>query len=241
MSASKLRVSVFDYQAGNLHSLVKSLETPNTVVRVDTDPVRVVQDTDALILPGVGAFTPAAERLAPGLEAMREAFSRGLPCLGICLGMQLMFDGSAEGPGEGLGVLTGQVTKLKAARVPQIGWNTLEETSPRDALLVASGLSNVYYANSFVCRPVGASAEHVIAYTTHERDRFAAAVRVGSVVGAQFHPEKSSAAGVLFVRAFLQEAAQRQQGTGGPAAGHRSLGAEGQTQAAPNAVPGGVA
>lgn len=208
-SQAILRVTVFDYEAGNLHSLVKAVQTDFTSVRVETDPVKAARDTDALILPGVGAFTPAAQKLTTGREAMRDALAGGLSCLGICLGMQLLFDGSEEGRGSGLGVLSGQVTRLTAARVPQIGWNELEETTPRDPLLQASGLSSVYYANSFVCRPTGASAEHVIAYTTHESDRFPAAVRVGAVVGTQFHPEKSSAAGVRFVRAFLQEAATR--------------------------------
>ncbi len=209
MSSPTLRVTVFDYEAGNLHSLVKSLETEFTTVRVETDPAEAVRDTDALVLPGVGAFTPAALKLAPGRDTMRKALLDGLPCLGICLGMQLLFDGSEEGPGIGLGVLAGQVTRLNAHRVPQIGWNTLDETTPRDALLGASALRTAYYANSFVCRPTGASAEHVIAYTTHEGDTFPAAVRVGAVVGTQFHPEKSSAAGVRFVRAFLLEAASR--------------------------------
>lgn len=207
--SAPLRVTVFDYEAGNLHSLVKSLETEGTVVRVERDAAAAVRDTDALVLPGVGAFTPAAERLVGGRDAMRDALRAGLPCLGICLGMQLLFDHSDEGPGDGLGVLTGRVTRLQAARVPQIGWNVLEPTDPRDPLLVASGLETVYYANSFVCRPTGESARHVIAYTTHETDRFPAAVRVGNVVGVQFHPEKSSAAGVRFVRAFLADAATR--------------------------------
>ncbi len=215
MSIDRLRISVFDYEAGNLHSLVKSLETEFTTVRVERDPAAAVRNTDALVLPGVGAFTPAADRLASGRDVMRAALLDGLPCLGICLGMQLLFDHSDEGPGEGLSVLTGRVTRLDAQRVPQIGWNTLEPTAPLDALLASSGLDTVYFANSFVCRPTGASAQHVIAYTTHETDRFPAAVRVGNVVGAQFHPEKSSAAGVRFVRAFLREATQRaaQRGT----------------------------
>lgn len=204
-----LRVTVFDYEAGNLHSLVKSLETDFTTVRVETDAALAVRDTDALVLPGVGAFTPAAAKIGAGRDAMRNALLGGLPCLGICLGMQLLFDSSEEGPGTGLSVLTGEVTRLRAQRIPQIGWNTLEATEPRDPLLQASGLDTAYYANSFVCRPSGESARHVIAYTTHETDRFATAVRVGNVVGTQFHPEKSSAAGVRFVRAFLAEAASR--------------------------------
>jgi glutamine amidotransferase len=216
MSAGRLRIAVFDYEAGNLHSLVKSLETDFTTVRVERDPAAAVRHTDALVLPGVGAFTPAADRLASGRTAMRAALLDGLPCLGICLGMQLLFDHSDEGAGEGLGVLTGRVTRLAARRVPQIGWNVLEPTAPRDPLLTTSGLDTVYYANSFVCRPTGASARHVIAYTTHETDRFPAAVRVGNVVGVQFHPEKSSAAGVRFVRAFLHEAQLRASGRGAP-------------------------
>jgi glutamine amidotransferase len=201
-----LRVTVFDYGAGNLHSLVKALELSGAVVRVDTDPRRAVRDCDALVLPGVGAFTPAAERLAVGLDAMRAALHDGLPCLGICLGMQLLFDGSDEGPGEGLGVIAGRVTRLTAQRVPQIGWNRLEEVS--ESLLHNAALEVAYYANSFVCRPAAGGDVHVTSWSEHEGDRFAASVRVGNVIGTQFHPEKSSAPGVAFVRAFLAGAAR---------------------------------
>lgn len=203
-----LRVTVFDYGAGNLHSLLKTLETTTTIVRVETDPIRAVTDTDALILPGVGAFTPAAECLAPGHTAMREALLNGLPCLGICLGMQLLFDASDEGPGLGLAIFGGRVTKLTATRVPQIGWNRLERV--REPLVSAAGLEVAYYANSFVCRPeAGGGADalaNVVAWSEHEGDRFPAIVRRGAVVGTQFHPEKSSAPGVRFVHAFLDAA-----------------------------------
>lgn len=202
-----LRVAVFDYGAGNLHSLVKALESPGTVVRVETDPVRAAQNCDALILPGVGAFAPAAERLAAGLNEMRSAITQGLPCLGICLGMQLMFDSSTEGPGEGLGIFSGEVSRLNAKRVPQIGWNTLEYSSAVDTLLARSDLRLAYYANSFVARPTRNAVSQVVAWSEHEGDRFPAVVRRGNAVGAQFHPEKSSSAGVLFVRAFLDGAA----------------------------------
>ncbi|WP_310571985.1 imidazole glycerol phosphate synthase subunit HisH [Gemmatimonas sp.] len=200
-----LRVTVFDYGAGNLHSLVKAIEAGGAVVHVETDPVLAVRDTDALILPGVGAFAPAAARLAPGREVMREALLAGLPALGICLGMQLLFDGSDEGPGQGLGVVDGQVTKLVAAQIPQIGWNRLEDVT--DPLLVASGLDVAYYANSFVCRPTVESVPFMSAWSEHDGDRFPASVRRGNIIGTQFHPEKSSAPGVAFVRAFLQFAA----------------------------------
>jgi glutamine amidotransferase len=202
-----LRVTVFDYGAGNLHSLVKALESGGATVRVETDPAGAVERTDALVLPGVGAFMPAAERLAPGLDVMRRALQEGLPCLGICLGMQLLFDGSDEGPGKGLGIIPGRVTRIAAQRVPQIGWNRLED--PRDPLFSESGLDMAYYANSFVCRPDGDGRNSVVAWSEHEHDRFPAGVRAGNVMGVQFHPEKSSAPGVRFVRAFLAEAAGR--------------------------------
>lgn len=200
-----MRVTVFDYGAGNLHSLVKTLAGADRVVRIETDPSAAVVDADVLVLPGVGAFAPAAERLAAGREAMRSAILGGLPTLGICLGMQLMFDGSDEGAGLGLGVIPGRVTKLQAQRLPQIGWNRLED--PTDALFGESGLDIAYYANSFACRPVDSRV--VTAWSTHDGDRFPAAVRLGACVGVQFHPEKSSAPGVRFVEAFLASARVR--------------------------------
>lgn len=197
-----MKVTIFDYGAGNLHSLAKALERDGTAVTVETDPVRATE-TDVLVLPGVGAFGSATDRLAPGREAMRRAMRGGLPTIGICLGMQLLFDESEEGAGTGLGVIPGRVTRLHAVRVPQIGWNEVEPVAG-DPLFAASPLPVAYFANSFVCRPADAGA--VIAWTEHEGDRFASAVRAGSTVGVQFHPEKSSADGVRFLHAFLDEA-----------------------------------
>jgi glutamine amidotransferase len=192
-------VTLFDYGAGNLHSLAKALATaPGVEVRVQEDPIRAL-DTDLLVLPGVGAFGAAAARLAPGREEMRRAVRDGLPCLGICLGMQLMFDTSDEGGGEGLGLFRGRVTKLRSQRVPHIGWNSVEE----DTALKSAKLGSVYYAHSFVCR--AEEPEVVVGWTTHEGDRFPAAVRRGNLLGLQFHPEKSSVAGVRFVQAFVEE------------------------------------
>ena len=199
------RVCVFDYGAGNLHSLVKAVEAAGAEVVVETDPARAAEGADALVLPGVGAFAAAAERLAPGRRAMRAAIEQGLPTLGICLGMQLLLDASEEGPGEGLGVVPGTVTRLRAARVPQIGWNAVDEG--RDPLLAAASLGIAYYANGYVCRP--ARADAVTAWSTHEGDRFPAALRAGSAVGVQFHPEKSSTAGLAFVRAWVEEVQRR--------------------------------
>jgi glutamine amidotransferase len=209
--STDIRVTVFDYGAGNLHSLVKAIETGGASVRVETDPVAAVQDTHALVLPGVGAFAPAAARLAPGRDAMRAALLGGLPALGICLGMQLLFDASDEGPGDGLGIVPGRVGKLAAARIPQIGWNRLDAV--RDPLLQAASLDVAYYANSYVGRPTAEGLPFVTAWSEHEGDRFPAAVRRANVVGTQFHPEKSSANGVAFVRAFLDFASSVRSST----------------------------
>jgi glutamine amidotransferase len=201
------QVTLFDYGAGNLHSLAKALERAGALVRVETDPAAAVRGADALVLPGVGAFAAACERLAAGREAMRDAVAAGLPTRGFCLGMHLLCVGSDEGPGEGLALVPGRVTRIRARRVPQIGWNTVEPADPAhpDPLLAASALDTAYYANSFVCRPAGAGAERrVTAWSQHEGDRFPAAVRVGSAVGVQFHPEKSSAPGVALVAAWVR-------------------------------------
>ena len=195
-----MRVTLFDYGAGNLHSLTKALRSDVREVRIESDPVRALE-TDVLVLPGVGAFGAAAMALAPGLLAMQTAIAAGLPTLGICLGMQLMFDASAEGAGAGLGLVAGRVERLRARRTPQIGWNTLDDAT--DPLFATPALTTAYYANRYVCRPL--DHRQVIAWSTHEGDRFPAAVREGRTVGVQFHPEKSSAPGLAFLDRFLTE------------------------------------
>ncbi|MEP6731412.1 MAG: imidazole glycerol phosphate synthase subunit HisH [bacterium] len=197
-----MKVTIFDYGAGNLHSLAKALEMDGIAVEVQTDPIHAV-DTDVLVLPGVGAFGAAVDRLSPGREAMRNAILGGLPAIGICLGMQLLFDASDEGGGAGLGIISGRVTRLSAQRVPQIGWNDVVPV-PGERLFVDAPLAVAYFANSFVCRPVDERV--VTAWTTHESDRFPSAVRERNAVGVQFHPEKSSADGVRFLHAFLLDA-----------------------------------
>lgn len=194
-----MRVTLFDYGAGNLHSLLKALAGDGRRVEAQSDPSLALR-TDVLVLPGVGAFGHAAARLAPGRDAMRAALDAGLPCLGICLGMQLLFDASDEGPGCGLGVFRGHVRKLEGGRVPQIGWNTIEGAD--DSLLDAAPVSIAYYANSYVCRPADPACVH--AWSAHAGTRFPALVRAGCTVGVQFHPEKSSRAGVELIHAFLR-------------------------------------
>lgn len=187
-----MRATVLDYGVGNLHSLAKAVATPGVEVRIEADPLRAL-DTTCLLLPGVGAFTPAANHLAPARTALREALLGGLPCLGICLGMQLLLDGSDEGPGEGLGIIGGRVRRLRARRVPQIGWNTVDGAE--------GSLETAYYANGFVVDPTDATA--IVAWSTHEGDRFPAMIRQGNTMGVQFHPEKSSLPGVSFLRNWL--------------------------------------
>ncbi len=194
-----MRVAIFDYGAGNLHSLAKAVASSGVEPVIETDPVAAAR-ADVLILPGVGAFEPAAARMAPGRDAIRQALLAGLPCLGICLGHQLLFDGSDEGAGQGLGVVPGRVTRIIADRLPQIGWNDLEEVS--DPVLAASGLRTGYYANSYVGRPD--RPDQAVAWSRYQDDRFPAAVRIGRTLGVQFHPEKSSAPGVALVHGFLE-------------------------------------
>jgi imidazole glycerol-phosphate synthase subunit HisH len=198
-----VKLNIFDYGAGNLHSLIKTLERPGVEVHVESDPVTAIA-ADALVLPGVGAFPAATRALGDaGAQLMRDAIRDGLPTLGICLGMQVLFDRSEEGGGAGLGLFAGRVERLRAQRVPQIGWNQLEMAASRDPLLDAAELRVAYFANSFVCRAEDPAI--VAAWSTHEQDRFPAMVRVDRCTGVQFHPEKSSTAGVSFVHAWLRE------------------------------------
>jgi glutamine amidotransferase len=198
-----MKVSIFDYGAGNIHSLAKAIAASGATVEVEPDARRAI-DTDVLVLPGVGAFGLAAERLGAARDAMQAALRGGLPCLGICLGMQLLFDSSDEAAPSvrGLGIFSGQVTRLRAKRVPQIGWNEVDGVD--DELFARAPLSYAYYANSYVCRPMNESV--IRAWSTHEDDRFAAVVRAGRTVGVQFHPEKSSTPGLRFLHAFLDDA-----------------------------------
>ena len=195
-----MKATIFDYGAGNLHSLAKALECAGARVVIESDPVSAAA-TDLLVLPGVGAFGAAAARLAPARNRLRDALENGLPCLGICLGMQLLFDSSEEGAGDGLGYFAGSVSRIRARRVPHIGWNTIDDA--RDPLLARAGLDIAYFANGFACRPAEESA--VTSWCTHEEDRFAATIRGGGVLGVQFHPEKSSSPGLRLIRAFIEE------------------------------------
>lgn len=188
-----MKIAIIDYGAGNLHSIAKALAFEGAEALITSEPRRAL-DADLIVLPGVGAFGPAAKMLAQTKDALRDALRSGKAALGICLGMQLLFDGSEEGEGEGLGVFEGRVTRLQAQRTPHMGWAALDGTLP---------LSTAYFAHSYACRP--ANEKEVVAWAKHEDDRFCAAVRRGRVLGVQFHPEKSGAEGVALIRRFAQE------------------------------------
>src|SRR5262249_3348365 len=141
-----MKATVFDYGAGNLHSICKALDRAGAAVTIESDPGAALA-TDLLVLPGVGAFGAAAARLAPARDAMGAALLGGLPCLGVCLGMQLLFERSEESDGAGLGIIAGRVRRLRSARVPQMGWNEIES---RDALFTGATLECAYFANGYV-------------------------------------------------------------------------------------------
>ena len=189
---------------GNLRSVEKALEKVGAETERTADPERA-RAADGLVLPGVGAFPKAMERISElGLgELVAERAGEGVPVLGICLGLQLLFDSSSEGEGaEGIGLLPGTVEPLAAngLKVPHIGWSPVRWE--RDAEMTA-GLGTeppFYFVHSFT--PVPADASDVLG-TAAYGERFVCAVARDSVFGFQFHPEKSSAAGLALLRNFV--------------------------------------
>src|SRR5690606_17595113 len=151
-----LSVAPFDYGAGRLPSRAKALELGGAAVTVTSD-WDVALGRDALVLPGVGGFGAAARALPEDRARLRDALAGGLPCLGICLGMQLLFDASDEGEGEGIGFVPGRVRRLEAPVVPHTGWNDVEAT-PDPLFAGLGGGLPAYYAHSFRCDPEDAGA-----------------------------------------------------------------------------------
>jgi imidazole glycerol-phosphate synthase subunit HisH len=194
-------IAIVDYGMGNRRSVEKALEHVGAVPRItaDHDEIRAA---DALILPGVGAFPEAMRNLRrAGLEdVLHERAAAGVPLLGICLGMQLLFERSSEHEGAtGLGLLPGEVTPLAAPKLPHIGWNQVG--FERESALVAGlgGSAAFYHVHSFVCRP--ADAADVVGRGDYG-ERFVSIVERGNVAGVQFHPEKSSKDGLALLRGF---------------------------------------
>lgn len=191
MSGRTLRVVLADYGAGNLRSVCSALARAGAEPEVSADPERV-RAAPLAVIAGVGNSSAAARELeARGLaSALRERAAAGRPVLGICVGMQLLFEESEEG-GSGLGLLAGPVRRLRARRVPHMGWNAL--TLPRPGSLLA-GLdgADVYFAHSYACEPTDRA---VVAAETEHDGPIVAAVESGPLAGVQFHPERSGPAG----------------------------------------------
>lgn len=193
-------IAVLDYGVGNLHSVRKALEQAGARVRVVSDPA-LLAEADGLVLPGVGAFGDAAEKLMPYRDALFEELDAGKPLLGICLGMQLLFEGSDESPGaRGLGYMRGHVRRLAHPKLPQIGWNTLAAVDGDPLFAGLPEGPHVYYVNSFAPKP----EEPVTVATSTYGETFTAAVRKRHAWGVQFHPEKSGPAGLAMVRNFVR-------------------------------------
>ncbi|UCE80373.1 MAG: imidazole glycerol phosphate synthase subunit HisH [Methanobacteriota archaeon] len=193
-----MKVTVVDYGVGNLHSISKGLERAGAKIQVSSSPQEIA-GAESIVFPGVGAFGAAMESLRPEASSLREAILGETPTLGICLGMQILFETSEESPGEGLSVLKGSVRRLKAPRVPHMGWNNVSCSS--DDLFEGIGAdAQFYFANSFICSPT----EKVTISETVYGERFPAAVRKGTVVGVQFHPEKSGEPGLKLLANFIR-------------------------------------
>lgn len=200
-------IAVVDYGIGNLRSAEKALQHVGADARLSGD-AREIANAAAVVLPGVGAFGACMQALrASGLEAVtREAATDGRPFLGICIGMQMLFDASEESPDvRGLGVVGGEVVWLpRTVRLPQMGWNTLE-IEARSALCARlPDPAWLYFVHSFAPRP---DDDAVVAAWCEYGTRFAAAVEAGPVWATQFHPEKSGAVGLQLLRNFVAVAA----------------------------------
>lgn len=204
-------VAIVDYGVGNLFSLRSSFESIGVSTVVTSDPA-VLHAAERIVLPGVGAFGDAAKKLRDsGLADVVVAEAKaGKPLLGICLGMQLLFDKSLEyGEHEGLGLIKGEIRPIaevipKELKIPHIGWNALHFNGKKSPLFRYLGEGDfVYFVHSFY----GAKCEESVIATAEYGAELTAAVQSGNVYGCQFHPEKSGEVGMNILRAFCEKEA----------------------------------
>jgi glutamine amidotransferase len=197
------RAAVIDYDMGNLPSVTKALERIGVEATIVGAPEGLTDDFDAVVLPGVGHFGAGVRNLADRrLDAPLKAWAAGgRPFLGICVGLQLLFERSEEdADARGLGIVDGGVRRLRAGKVPHIGWNTLELVNGARVLDVVAPEDMAYFVHSYYVDPDPAA---VVATTTHE-ETFCSAIEADNVVGVQFHPEKSAEVGRRVLERFFE-------------------------------------
>lgn len=198
-----MTVSLVSYGLGNLGSVVNMLKRVGTEVRIVTTPEEIEQ-SERLLLPGVGAFDAGMRMLnEQGLTpAIRQFGASGRPLLGICLGMQLLLDASDEGQSEGLGLISGRSVRFSddsGVRVPHMGWNVVEPVRADPLLDGLPSDSRFYFVHSYRVAP---DSDADVLGVTRYGVPFASMIRSGSVMGAQFHPEKSHHFGMLVLKNF---------------------------------------
>ncbi|WP_138504676.1 imidazole glycerol phosphate synthase subunit HisH [Nostoc sp. PA-18-2419] len=205
-------IAVVDYEMGNLHSVCKGLEKAGATPNV-TYSSKELEQADAIVLPGVGAFDPAVQHLrSRGLEQpIKEAIASGKPFLGICLGLQILFESSAEGIQPGLGIIKGKVRRFRPEpdiTIPHMGWNQLEVTQPK-SLLWEHLPSNpwVYFVHSYYVDPI--EEQMRAATVTHGTQTVTAAIAHENLMAVQFHPEKSSNIGLQILSNFVAQVREK--------------------------------
>lgn len=197
-------IAIIDYGAGNIRSIMKALEHVGAAVRVTDDPV-VVEDAQAIVLPGVGSGGAAMARMTErGLDvAIREATEQGKPFLGICLGMQLLADYHAEGEVDGLRLFRGEVRRIpRGPKIPHMGWNQV--MALHEGLPIFAGIPQdayFYFAHSFYVEPLD---QEGVAAVTDYGSPYCSVIVTERVWGTQFHPEKSGAVGLQLLHNFVQ-------------------------------------
>ncbi|MFN6483589.1 MULTISPECIES: imidazole glycerol phosphate synthase subunit HisH [unclassified Nostoc] len=205
-------IAVVDYEMGNLHSVCKGLEKAGATPNVTFSP-KELEQADAIVLPGVGAFDPAVQHLrSRGLEQpIKDAIASGKPFLGICLGLQILFESSAEGTQPGLGIIKGKVRRFRPEAeitIPHMGWNQLEMTQPKSLLwehLPADPW--VYFVHSYYVDPIDPLIR--AATITHGTQTVTAAIAHENLMAVQFHPEKSSNIGLQILSNFVAQVREK--------------------------------
>ena len=194
-------VVIFDYGVGNLLSLKTALEKAGLTATIGTTAADLAK-ADAIALPGVGNFTAALECLGAVKETLQAKVSEGTPLLGICLGLQLFFESSEEGPGSGLAFFEGTVKQLPSTvKVPHMGWNTLNITKPNELFEDIAEDTYVYFVHSLYPAPKKPS---VTITKTEYGTTFTSAVAQKNIYGTQFHPEKSGEVGLKILKNFAK-------------------------------------